>query len=189
MVNFADQLKQDAEANKDISSVQGSNWFKFEEGDNQFRILVQPIVLYERFKVGICYTDCGYTGTPKYLTWILDKKDNTVKLFKLPYGLSETLGAWQSDEDYKFDKFPMPYDMKVTAVGAGTKEVKYSAVPKPVKELTEEEKITVTSKLMDKNTLMPEAIIEKMKEKQIAKHKEEGKPDIKEEVNQAPKTK
>mgnify|MGYP003144243271 CR=1 FL=1 len=179
MTNLADKIKQDEETNKDIAAPRGGNdWFKFQEGANQFRVLTEPQVLYEKFKVGICYTDCGYTGTPKYLTWILDRADGKVKLMKMPYMIFKQLAEYQQDEDYKFDTFPIPFDIKVTALKAGTKEVEYTCMAKPFKELTDEENVIITTHMIKKETLQPDEIIEKMKQKQIEKHQVEGKPQI-----------
>ncbi len=181
MTKLNEKIEQDAEENKDVATPRESNWFKFLEGDNQFRILIEPEVLYEKYKVGICYTDCGYTGTPKYLTWILDKADNKVKLFKLPFTIFQQIAGYQEDADYAFTEFPMPYDLKITATGAGTKEVGYVMLPKPVKELTDEEKGIVAEKMAEEQTKTPAEIIARMKEKQIEKHKLEGKPEITDE--------
>lgn len=167
-MSFSDKLKNDLDINKDFNSSQSSDWFKFKEGDNIFRILSEPIIFFEKFKTGICYTDCGYQGTAKYLTWILDRADGKIKLAKIPYSLAETLGAYEKDEDYKFEGFPMPYDVKINAKGAGTKEVAYTILPKPRTELSAE----IMTEVEKKNK--PEAIIEKMKEKQKEKHVADG---------------
>ena len=68
----------------------------------------------------MCYTDCGFQGSSKFLCHVIDRKDGKIKLAELPYTIGTTIAGYQSDEDYKFDGFPMPYDIKVNAVGAGT---------------------------------------------------------------------
>jgi len=172
-MSLKDKIAKDQEDNKEYADQTGG-WYKFAEGDNQFRVLVEPEVLYEAFKIGICYTDCGYTGTPKYLTYLLDRKDGKIKLFKLPFTIFNTISDYETDEDYKFEGFPMPYDVKVGAVGAGTKEVQYTVLPKPFKELTEGELRMIHEFLGSEKNKTPAEIIKRMKEKQIEKHKEDG---------------
>lgn len=164
---LADKLKQQVEGSEHNAS-QGGDWFKFSEGDNRFRILTEPEVFFEKFKVGICYTDCGYQGTPKSLVWILDRKDNKLKLAKLPYMIAETIAKYETDEDFSFSGFPMPYDIKVNAKNAGTKEVTYTVLPSPVKELDG----FVAIELAKQKT--PKEIIERMKEKKKEEHMKDG---------------
>ena len=166
MTTFGEKFKQDAKEN----NISSSDWFKFQEGDNIIRILVEPEILFEKYKVGICFTGCNYEGTPKYMTYILDRKDGKIKPTKLPYIIAKNIATYSQDEDYHFEQYPMPYDIKVNAVGAGSKEVKYTVMPKPAKEveagiIEQIEKLTPISK-----------IIEKMKEKQ--KEKIKNNPDL-----------
>lgn len=162
-------MQNDQEANKDIANPRGGNWFKMQEGDNQMRIMVEPEVLYERYRVGICYTDCGYRGTPKYLTWILDRADKQFKLWKMPFTLFEQLAGLQMDEDFQFSEFPMPYDIKVSAKDAGSKEVKYQFIGKPAKELSQSEKEAWGDFSEAENFKMPVDLIGVMKDKQKKK--------------------
>lgn len=169
MSSFKDKMKQDIEGNKDVNASEGgSDWFKFKEGENRFRILTEPVILFEKFKVGICYTDCGYQGNAKYLAHILDRNDGKVKLAKIPYGIMENIGAMETDEDYNFSGFPMPYDVSINAVGAGTKEVKYTVLARPRKEMSPES-LDLIKKLKS-----PAEIIEKMKAKKKEEHIKDG---------------
>lgn len=167
-MSFANKIKQDLDSNKEHHASNGTEWFKFVEGDNVIRILTEPVIFFEKYKVGICYTDCGYQGTAKYLAWVLDRADGKVKLMKIPYGIAETIGAYEADADYTFSGFPMPYDIKISAKGAGTKEVAYTVLPKPAKALDN----AVLEDLKSKHSV--EEIIVKMKEKQLEKHKKDG---------------
>lgn len=164
-MSLKDKLRQ---AENSEHAQKTSNWFKFKEGDNNIRILTDPVIFFEDFKLGICYTDCGYQGTMKGLAWIWDKSDNQIKLMKLNYGLLNTLEAWEDDEDYGFDSYPMPYGINIKAKGAGSKEVEYNYLPRPKTDIPSE----VTEKLQKEKSC--EEIIEKMKEKNIEKHKADG---------------
>jgi len=157
------------EANKSEFSGGSSGWFKMKEGNNQFRILTEPEVMFENFGRGICYHECGFEGNPKYLARILDRADNKVKLYKIPFTIFETVAGFEKDEELEFSSFPMPYDVKVKAVGAGTKEVKYTVMPSlkrvPIDEAVETE--------LSKQKTIKE-VIALMQEKNIEKHKADG---------------
>lgn len=168
-MSYKDKLDAELESNKEYNSKRADDWFKFKEGDNTFRVLTEPVMLFEKFKVGICYTDCGYQGSPRLLTYILDRADNKVKLAKLPYTLGEQILNMENDQDYGFSGFPIPYDITIKAIGAGSKEVKYSApLPRPVKPLS----IEVSDSLKDLKSCSE--IIEKMKVNQKQKHVDDG---------------
>jgi hypothetical protein len=161
---------QEEEAKKEgIASQGGGDWFKLVEGDNVIRILTEPEMFFEKFKVGICYTDCGYEGTAKFMAFVLDKKDGKVKLAKLPYTVGSTIAEYEQDEDYNFEGFPMPYNVKIKAVGAGTKEVKYTVTPSPKREDVAAEVLTELKKRKPVSE-----IIKKMKEKQKDAHVADG---------------
>ena len=113
----------------------------------------------EKFKVGICFTGCGYQGSPKYLAWIYNYDTEQVELMKLPYSLSKQLSDFCLDEEYSFTEFPMPYDLKIKATNAGTKEVQYTMLPRMKKAFA------VDGVEIDKLKSCAE-IIESMKEKQ-----------------------
>lgn len=156
-------------ANKSEFSGGNSGWFKMKEGTNQFRVLTEPEVMFENFGKGICYHQCGFEGNPKYLARILDRTDNKVKLYKIPFTIFETIAGFEKDEELEFSGFPMPYDIKVKAVGAGTKEVKYTVMPSlkrvPVDEAT-------LSSLSKEKSIAE--VIEAMQAKNIEKHKADG---------------
>lgn len=170
MSNFAEKIKQaEEEAQREGHTSKGGDWFKFEEGDNTFRILEEPVLIFEKFKVGICYTECNYEGSPRFMVHVLDRKDGKIKLAKLPYKLGTTIASYQSDEDYAFEGFPMPYDIKVQAKNAGTKEVEYTVTPRPKREELSSDTIEELRK--QKPVL---EIVEKMKENQKQRHIEDG---------------
>jgi len=157
------------EANKSEFSGGSSNWFKMKEGINQFRLLSEPEIIFENFGKGICYHQCGYEGTPKYLARILDRADNQVKLYKIPFTIFETIAGFEKDEELEFSSFPMPYDVKIKAVGAGTKEVKYTVMPS-LKRVEVDEGIL---DVLGKQKPLKE-VITAMQAKNIEKHKADG---------------
>lgn len=170
-MSLAEKIKQqEAEAQQQgIASQRGGDWFKLGEGDNRFRILTEPEMLFEKFKVGICYTDCGYEGTPKFMTFVLDRADNKIKLAKLPYTVGTTIAGYEQDEEYVFDGYPMPYDIKVNAKNAGTKEVVYTVVPGRATTPVSQE---ILDELAKKTPVAD--IIAKMKEKKKEEHIADG---------------
>lgn len=176
MSKLQEKIKADMEANRE-HITKGGDWFAMQEGDNRVRILTEPQIICEKYKVGICYPGCGYEGTMKYLTWVLDAKDGKIKLMKIPLTVFEAISMNESDEDYGFDGFPMPYDISIKATGAGTKEVKYALNCRPKKDIP----VAVITELKKLNSI-PE-IIEKMKTKQIEKHKADGTWDKQQEEN------
>lgn len=116
-------------ANKSEFASNASGWFGMKEGQNQFRILTEPEVMFVNYGKGICYHQCGFEGSPKYLARVLDRADNKVKLYKIPFTIFEQIAGYEKDEELTFSSFPMPYDIKVNAKGAGNKEVVYTVMP------------------------------------------------------------
>ena len=153
------------EANKSEYSASGGGWFKTKEGANSIRVLCEPEVIFEDYKMGICYTGCNFKGSPKYLTYVLDRADGAVKLYKLPYGIFQSMAVFEKDEDTKFEGFPMPYDLKIHAVGAGTKDVKYTVTPSPKLVLVVED---VMASLTKKKSV--KEMVEILKAKNKEKH-------------------
>jgi len=170
-MSLSDKYKtqEDAAKKEGISSQGGGDWFKIVEGDNVIKILTEPEMFFEKFKVGICYTDCGYEGNSKFMAFVFDRKDGKIKLAKLPYTVGTTIAEYENDEDYNFTGFPMPYYVKIKAVGAGTKEVKYTITPSPKREEVSEEILTELKKRKPVSE-----IIQKMKEKQKEAHIADG---------------
>lgn len=168
---LADKIKQqEDEARKQgIASSQGGGWVKLKEGDNRFRVLTEPEMMFEDFKLGICYTDCGYEGNAKFLMFVLDRNDNKIKLWKAPYTVGTTIAGYEADSEYAFDGYPMPYDIKINAKGAGTKEVKYTVTPGRAETPVEGD---ILDELGKKTPVAD--IISKLKEKKKQEHIDSG---------------
>lgn len=112
-----------AEARKSAekSGLLGSgDYLKLKEGGNRLRLMSE------------CLPHQGeYKGTKnfKWLCYVLDRADGKVKPFFMPHSIYKQIEALQDSEDYAFAEVPMPYDLTVNAVGAGTKEVVYTLMP------------------------------------------------------------
>jgi hypothetical protein len=164
MGSFQDEVKKQMEENKGLNaSSESSEYFKFKEGENVVRVMTKPVLFFEKFKVGVCFHECGYQGTAKLLAWVIDRADKKMKLMRIPYGVMEDVFVLESDEDKGFKGFPMPYDLKIVAKGAGTKDVKYTVMDKAPK--------TIEKDYLDEVAKKTECgvIIEKWKEKQKEK--------------------
>jgi len=156
-----------------------ANMFEFENaGIYKIRILHQPKVVATHFFgkgnpavvcVGIdegCPFHGEGTDKPgiKLATYVLDRNDGKVKMAELPLSISYSLNDLQNDEDYAFDGFPMPYDVKVT-YDPDNKDpkAKYRLVASPkLEELTSDE-MEQLAEALKKQT--PEQYVEKRKNK------------------------
>jgi hypothetical protein len=100
---------------------------KLAGGQNRIRILSEPKMVRP-----------VYQGTPntKFVCWVIDRKDGDIKLFYMAKTILEAVSALEETPDYAFNKLPMPYDIRVNAKGAGTKEVVYSVFPMPPSVIT-----------------------------------------------------
>lgn len=176
-MSLSDKIKeQEEQAKKEGISQTGGGWLKVVEGDNRFRVLAEPEMIFEKYKVGICYTDCGYQGTAKFLTFVLDRKDNSIKLAKLPYSVGNAIAEYEEDDEYQFDGYPMPYDLNLKAKGAGTKEVEYTLVAgRALTPIAEE----ILEDLKKKGSLLD--IITKMKDNKKQEHIGDGTWDKRQE--------
>lgn len=165
-------LSQQLEAAEKAFGIEGGSapWYKISEGANRLRVLSQCAVLAEHFKIGPCYEGCPNHGAddPKasvrWLTWVLDYKDNQMKLAKLPHTIFKSLVELQNNPEYKFESLPMPFDITINAKGAGTKEVNYSVVPARANSDIPAE---ILAKLAKEHE--PKEIVEAMKLKQMKK--------------------
>lgn len=146
MSTFANNLKQQE---KELNI--GGNKYKFQEGDNKFRLVSAAIPHKSMYK--------GRESL-KFVCYIIDRKDGKVKTAFMPYTVIKAIGELAINEEYAFDILP-PYDVNVKAKGAGTKEVEYTIIPgRTNSELSEREDEMIKK-------LPPiEKVVEKLKEKQ-----------------------
>ena len=156
-------------------SGSADEWLKLSEPSHTYklRVLTQPVTYAEVWGKGICYDGAEYCQKEYWegqdgqkpsirnLSWVYDYEDSKVKLFKMPYTIAKELLSLAKDDEYGFDKFPMPYDIKITTnEKAGTKEVEYKTIASrqntPVPEGAD---------ISEKTSC--EEIVERMKEKKM----------------------
>lgn len=97
----------------------GSGVFKLQEGANRVRVVSDFLPNPETYKGERRF---------KWLVYILDRADGQIKPFFMPHSIFKMIEALQQDPEYAFDEVPMPYDVTITAKGAGTREVEYSLI-------------------------------------------------------------
>lgn len=129
----------------------GGGYLKLKEGPNRMRLVSEALP-----------HPGEYQGrkTFKWLLYVLDRVDGTVKPFFMPHSISKMVADLQRSDDYGFDGVPLPYDITINAKGAGTKEVEYTVMPaRQNTPLTPaEEKLVAEAKPLDE---VQQAIYEK----------------------------
>lgn len=169
-----DEIKNES---KKYGGGSNSDFFTFEEGVNRMRILVQPKVIAYHFpaegRPDVCVgIDEGCTHhkpdakkpTIRLCTYVIDRKDNKVKFAELPLSISYSLNDLQDDEDYAFEGFPMPYDVKITHDPKNPDpKAKYRLVNAPHSDITELEKTDLENAMLK---MTPEGYVQTRKDKQ-----------------------
>lgn len=163
------------EAEKEWGASGGKNeWFKIVEGANIIRILTPLVAYASHFKAGACLGKelcpicIANSKEPdeskhnkvsvKFLCHVLNGND--IKIAQLPYSIAKAIQTLQNDPDYAFNEVPMPYNIKIMADKAGTKEVSYTTIASPKREPVAKE---ILEKLAKLHT--PEQIRDSMKNK------------------------
>ncbi len=109
--NFAEEAKK----------ADTGSYLKLKEGSNPIRI-ASEFLLYESVYMG--------KKTKKFVGFIIDRADHgLVKPAFLAKTIIDQIASFQSDSEYGFMEVPMPYDINISAIGAGTKEVQYTVIP------------------------------------------------------------
>lgn len=192
-MNFMDDIKQ--ETQKYGGGAGSSDMFEFKKGVNRMRILAQPKVLATHFfgkgvPSAVCIgidEGCQFHGenhqrpSIKLVTYIIDRDDeDKIKLAELPLSISYSINDLQNDDDFRFDGFPMPFDVKITHDPDNQDpKAKYRLIGSPNStELTEEQEKELADRL---EKMSPEQYVEKRKEKQKSKEVEYPQDDIKSE--------
>lgn len=148
-----------------------SDYFNFPAGETKLRVLTQPVAVRQYFKDNQFVTvDEKYQGPEKVSmkgwAWCSVRPSNELKIVKFPYSVIKAVQAFMVDEEYAFEGFPMPYDLKVTATGEGM-ERRYSVLASPkLTPVTDEEK-----KALEKKTSIQD-ILKKMKDKKAPEKRE-----------------
>ncbi len=116
MSSFADARRKA----EDQGFLGKGDFYKLKEGDNRIRLLSMCLPHLSTF---------NGTRNFKWLCYLIDRRDGKVKPFFMPHTIYKTIEALQDNPDYTFTDVPMPYDVSISAKGAGTKEVEYSLIP------------------------------------------------------------
>jgi hypothetical protein len=149
---------------KDIqSSKTAGDYFKFEDGINQVRVVSEPEMQEQHFiesenKGYVCpgrqngckYCAQGMKSKVRFLTYIIDRKDKAefatgkVKLAFLPWSVVSSIREYQEDPEYAFNDTPN-YDFRIKKEGQKL-NTKYTVIPGQMRsELTPDEKAQVES--------------------------------------------
>lgn len=150
-----------------IKDEKGKDYFDIEEGANRFVLLTHFAPLRQVFEGGKYRAAVeGDTNVSiKGVCWVW--QDGVVKQAKMPYTVVKGIRALRDDPDWDF-KFPFPHVLTLNAVGAGTKEVKYSLTPSPKKQEIPQ---NILDELAKKKT--PEEIVEIIKGNKVSQRNEE----------------
>lgn len=156
---MADAFDWVDEKEEEIKEERAKAYFDIEEGKQQFLLLSHCAPLTQVFDPATKKYRPAQEGDKnasiKGVCWIL--QDGLIKQAKLPYVVVKSIRALQQNPDWEFS-IPFPHMLTLDAVGAGTKEVKYSLTPSPKKTEIPTE---ILEELKKKRT--PEQIVEFIK--------------------------
>jgi len=181
MSSLKEQLSEEMKEHRETS-----DFFKFVEGDNRIRLLTEGKILAQHFfgkgqRPSVCYGEakgCPFhneTTKPasiKYAVYIYDTKMEKVQLAELPYSVISAVSDLQEDEDFAFEGYPMPYDVKIKYNKEESPKDMYKVIGSPNREEVSENVMGELAGAM--GTVTPEAFVEKKKQRQMEFHKEEG---------------
>lgn len=136
---------EDEIKNAEKENNQGSLYYKLSDGLNQIRILCQPMSVSKCFvkslnKMFVCYgrdKGCKYPdeknkASIRWIAWVVDtlepEEKQRIQLAELPHTIAKELVAIAQSPDYKFDGFPMPYDIYINRGKEGDKTT-YKVTP------------------------------------------------------------
>lgn len=134
----------------------GKDYFDIVEGKQQF-VLLSHFARYAQVWDGSKYraAEEGDTNiSAKGVCWVY--QDGAIKLAKMPYTIVKAVRALHEDPEWDFE-LPFLHTLTLNAVGAGTKEVKYTLTPSPRKVELDPE---VLKELAKKPS--PEEMVEKL---------------------------
>ncbi len=133
------------------------DYFNIVEGKQQF-VLLSHFARYAEAFEGGKYRPAveGDTNiSMRGVCWVL--QDGVIKSAKMPYTIVKIVRELRDNPEWEFE-LPFPHVCQLSAVGAGTKEVKYSLTPSPrVYEIPAD----IIKELEKKPA--PEEIVEKMR--------------------------
>lgn len=187
-MNINEQLSQGQKE----AGISAGSYFKFKVGDNRIRILTQGEVMATHFfgkgqRAATCYgadKGCPFHGinapkdektgnekkpSIKYVCYIIDKSDNSVQVADLPYSVITQIGAYQENVDYRFETFPMPYDVTVKFDDKAAPAAMYKVIASPKFEPVSEAIMGDLAEVMVKSS--PADMVKRKKDWQMSEHK------------------
>lgn len=184
-MSLKDQM---AAAGKKYGLGGGGDFFKFEKsGDYRIRVLTPMFELATHFfgkgvPGQICYGD--ESGCPfhhqdekspqvRFICYVLDRTDGKVKMAELPWSVVSVIADYEQDEDWKFESYPMPYDLKIK-FDKENKDPKsiYKTIASPDRTPVDGAVLGILSEKIKK--LPPDEYVQKRQQKQVEAHLEEG---------------
>src|SRR3990167_4328580 len=134
----------------------GAQYFKFREGKNKIRILVEGEMIAIHFVGGKGYTcfgikdGCPYHGdsapknedgsirrpATKLITYVLDRnnEEQGPQQAEIPYSVVKQINTFAEEKDFAFSEFPMTYDLTVTFNKKASPNDMYKVVPGATRE-------------------------------------------------------
>ena len=156
----------------------GDSYFKFKEGKNRIRILVEGEIIATHFIGGKGYTcfgikegcphhgdsapknEDGSTKKPsaKLITYVLDRnaEDEHPQQAEIAYSVVKQINTFAGEKDYAFSEFPMPYDLTVVYDKKAAPTDMYKVIPGAAREplsqdiLDELEKVPPVSQTVER---------------------------------------
>lgn len=142
----------------DIKSPTGE-FYKLQDGNNELRIVSDPEVRSIHFnsaenKANDCvgkeykcqYCISGEKPTIRYMFYIIDRRDGSVKQAQFPWTVVKQYKALASTKDYAFADLP-DYDLTIKKEGQGLL-TKYTLIPgRAAVLLTDEEKSAIATQI------------------------------------------
>jgi hypothetical protein len=176
-MNLKDSFNQ---LEKELGIRRGGDYFSFERGNNQIRLLTEwvPIASHRvNGKNYTCYGEeegCPYHGEDapvdekgnqqkvrvRFVTYVLSRADNQIYLAFLPYSVVKSIVDLSTQTGWEFNEFPMPYDIVVKYDPDASPTEMYKVFPSPSREPVSSEILTALSVKTS-----PEEIVERIKEK------------------------
>jgi len=164
----------------ELPESERTGYFKPKDGANKIRI-VSEIMDYgshfikEEKKSHIClgaetckYCKSGDRPKLRYLCWIIDRSDSSIKLYEFGHSIIKQLLGLAKDEDYRFETLP-PYDITITKKGANL-DTEYTVIAaRNNTPITEEEQaqidgLDVIASLINKKIEMEKKEIDEVAE-------------------------
>jgi hypothetical protein len=134
----------------------GGGWYELQQGENKFRVLVDPEPFIQHYiKAEKRWANCdnrkcafckeGMRKDSKVVLYVLDRRDETIKIAKLPWSLYTGLGELAASTDWGFKDLPA-YDVNMNKQGEGL-ETRYAVrATRNEAPLTPEQKEELASK-------------------------------------------